>query len=117
MRGYFGFPSFFNVLGRWKVTLVRIFLAFFLKVVPDLTNLATLAIGCYFFFCLLYQLSLDLVQEWLAENAKESILGQDMSISGIATYQPFDGLMELKVAVVGFMSQVMDKLVSFKSAW
>ncbi|CDP09855.1 unnamed protein product [Coffea canephora] len=59
------------------------------------------------------RLSLDLVQEWLAENAKESILGQDMSISGIATYQPFDGLMELKVAVAGFMSQVMDKSVSF----
>ncbi|XP_071919536.1 1-aminocyclopropane-1-carboxylate synthase 6-like isoform X1 [Coffea arabica] len=59
------------------------------------------------------RLSLDLVQEWLAENAKESILGQDMSISGIATYQPFDGLMELKVAIAGFMSQVMDKSVSF----
>ncbi|XP_071919537.1 1-aminocyclopropane-1-carboxylate synthase 6-like isoform X2 [Coffea arabica] len=36
-----------------------------------------------------------------------------MSISGIATYQPFDGLMELKVAIAGFMSQVMDKSVSF----
>ncbi|KAL3498732.1 hypothetical protein ACH5RR_041464 [Cinchona calisaya] len=59
------------------------------------------------------RLSLDLVQEWLAENAMESILGQDLSISGIATYQPFDGLMELKVAVAGFMSQVMDRSISF----
>lgn len=40
MRGYLGFLSFFNVLGLWKVTDVRIFLAFFLKVEPDLTALA-----------------------------------------------------------------------------
>ncbi|KAL3499461.1 hypothetical protein ACH5RR_038554 [Cinchona calisaya] len=59
------------------------------------------------------RLSLDLVQEWLEKNAKQSMLGQDLSIRGIATYQPFDGLMELKVAVAGFMSQVMDKSVSF----
>lgn len=43
MRGYLGFLSFFNVLGRWKVTLVRIFLAFFLKVAPDFTAFATFA--------------------------------------------------------------------------
>lgn len=42
-------------------------------------------------------MSLDLVQEWLAENAKDSIIGGDLSIRGIATYQPFDGLMEMKV--------------------
>ncbi|KAK3012983.1 hypothetical protein RJ639_010438 [Escallonia herrerae] len=59
------------------------------------------------------KLSLDLVQKWLAANARESILGRDLSISGIATYQPLDGLMELKVAVAGFMSQIMEKTVSF----
>ncbi|XP_019189179.1 PREDICTED: probable aminotransferase ACS12 [Ipomoea nil] len=59
------------------------------------------------------RLSLDLVQEWLAENVKESIMGPDMNITGIATYQPFDGLRELKVAVTGFMSQVMEESVSF----
>ncbi|XP_059661684.1 1-aminocyclopropane-1-carboxylate synthase 6-like isoform X2 [Cornus florida] len=59
------------------------------------------------------KLSLDLVQDWLAKNAKDSIIGRDLSISGIASYQPFDGLMELKVAVAGFMSQVMEGSVSF----
>ncbi|CAL5356042.1 unnamed protein product [Camellia sinensis] len=58
-------------------------------------------------------LSLDLVQDWLAENAKDSIIGGDLNISGVATYQPFDGLMELKVAVAGFMSQVTESSVSF----
>ncbi|EOY24538.1 ACC synthase 10 isoform 2 [Theobroma cacao] len=39
------------------------------------------------------KLSLDLVKNWLAENAREAILGngKELSISGIATYQPFDG--------------------------
>ncbi|KAA8522307.1 hypothetical protein F0562_012980 [Nyssa sinensis] len=59
------------------------------------------------------RLSLDLVQDWLADNAKDSIIGRDLSISGIATYQPLDGLMELKVAVASFMSQVMERSVSF----
>ncbi|XP_043717329.1 probable aminotransferase ACS12 [Telopea speciosissima] len=63
------------------------------------------------------QLSLDLVRDWLAENVKDSIIGSggggDLSIRGIATYQPFDGLMEFKVAVAGFMSQVMEGSVSF----
>lgn len=66
------------------------------------------------------KLSFDLVRDWLAENARDSIIsgcrtgnGQ-LSISGIATYQPFDGLMDLKVAVAGFMSEVMKKAVSFK---
>ncbi|KAE8710837.1 putative aminotransferase ACS10 [Hibiscus syriacus] len=61
------------------------------------------------------KLSLDLVKDWLAENASKAILGngKELSISGIATYQPFDGSMEFKVAVAGFMSQVMEKDVSF----
>ncbi|KAK2664728.1 hypothetical protein Ddye_003302 [Dipteronia dyeriana] len=63
------------------------------------------------------KLSLDLVTDWLAENVKEAILGGgtsggESSFGGIANYQPFDGLMELKVAVAGFMSQVMEKEVS-----
>ncbi|KAL7188731.1 hypothetical protein ACSBR1_038569 [Camellia fascicularis] len=37
----------------------------------------------------------------------------DVSINEIATYQPSHGLMELKVAVAGFMSQVMKGSVSF----
>ncbi|KAL5541025.1 hypothetical protein UlMin_042598 [Ulmus minor] len=64
------------------------------------------------------KLSLDLVQDWLVENAKEAILGRggshwELSISGIASYQPFDGLTELKLAVAGFMSHVMGNSVSF----
>ncbi|KAF8380406.1 hypothetical protein HHK36_027892 [Tetracentron sinense] len=74
------------------------------------------------------KLSLDLVRDWFVENGKDSIIGGaggddgDLGISGIATYQPVDGLMELKVvrqmffslkAVAGFMSQVMERAVSF----
>ncbi|KAF8413064.1 hypothetical protein HHK36_001040 [Tetracentron sinense] len=61
------------------------------------------------------KLSLDLIRDWIARNVKGSIIGGggDLNISGIATYQPFDGLMELKVAMAGFMSQVMGRTVSF----
>ncbi|KAL4341860.1 hypothetical protein GQ457_08G027460 [Hibiscus cannabinus] len=61
------------------------------------------------------KLSLDLVKDWLAEHASEAMLGngKELSICGIATYQPFDGLMEFKVAVAGLMSQVMEKGVIF----
>nr|AJT35551.1 1-aminocyclopropane-1-carboxylic acid synthase [Hevea brasiliensis] len=62
------------------------------------------------------KLTLDLVEEWLVENAKPAILGgggEELNISGIATYQPVDGLIELKVAVAGFMSQIMENAVSF----
>ena len=47
-------------------------------------------------------MALDLVKDWLAENGKEAILGngKEQSISGIATYQPFDGLMEFKVVTI-----------------
>lgn len=57
------------------------------------------------------KLSLDLVEHWLAENAEEAIVGRGGS-NGNAFYQPFDGLMELKVAVAGFVSQVLGKDVS-----
>lgn len=56
------------------------------------------------------RLPLDLVQEWLSRNG-DLLFGGD--ILGSATYQPFDGLMELKVAVATFMSEVMDRSVSF----
>ncbi|XP_004245687.1 probable aminotransferase ACS10 isoform X2 [Solanum lycopersicum] len=59
------------------------------------------------------KLSLDLVQEWLAENVSRWMMTQDSSITGIATYQPFDGLLELKVAVGEFMSQALERSVSF----
>ncbi|KAI5328694.1 hypothetical protein L3X38_028091 [Prunus dulcis] len=60
------------------------------------------------------KLSLDLVRDWLVENAEDAILGGwELGISGIACCQPFDGLIELKVAVAGFMSQVMKNSVSF----
>lgn len=43
-------------------------------------------------------MSLDLVKNWFAENAEEAIVGGAGS-NGIAFYQPFDGLMELKVVM------------------
>lgn len=52
----------------------------------------------------------------MSENLSDSIMGRDgddLSISGIATYQPWDGMMELKVAMAGFMSQVLGQAVSF----
>lgn len=61
------------------------------------------------------RLTLDLVEEWLAENARGAILGgeEELGISGIATYQPHDGLMELKVVMASFMSQMVESAVSF----
>ncbi|KAL5744422.1 hypothetical protein ACOSQ2_027538 [Xanthoceras sorbifolium] len=61
-------------------------------------------------------LCLDLIEKWVLENLTDSIMGTnggDLSISGIAMYQPCDGMMELKVAMAGFMSQVMGQRVSF----
>ncbi|KAK1262018.1 putative aminotransferase ACS12 [Acorus gramineus] len=62
------------------------------------------------------QLCLDLVRDWLKENLSDSLLGGDgggLSINGLATYQPVDGLMDFKIAVAGFMNQVMQRKVSF----
>ncbi|KAF9668268.1 hypothetical protein SADUNF_Sadunf15G0111300 [Salix dunnii] len=61
------------------------------------------------------RLSFDLIEKWMVENVREAMVGRDgehLSINGIAAYQPSDGLMELKVALAGFMSQVMRKVVS-----
>ncbi|XP_021725193.1 probable aminotransferase ACS12 [Chenopodium quinoa] len=53
-------------------------------------------------------LSLDLIEKWVAENWDGSMLnGGELGINGIATYQPFDGLMDLKMAMADFMSRVM----------
>ncbi|KAD1131211.1 hypothetical protein E3N88_43248 [Mikania micrantha] len=41
------------------------------------------------------RLTLDLIENWITEKLNDSILG--LSVSGIATYQPFDGMTELKV--------------------
>nr|XP_043618149.1 probable aminotransferase ACS12 [Erigeron canadensis] len=56
------------------------------------------------------RLTLDLMENWITENLNDSILG---GASGIATYQPFDGTTELKVAMAGFMSQLVGRTVSF----
>lgn len=61
-------------------------------------------------------MSLDLIGDWLARNVKDTLLDErqgGLSISGLATYQPFDGLVELKMAVAEFMGQVMQGSVSF----
>lgn len=60
---------------------------------------------------------MDLVQDWLVENAREAILGgggsgSELSISGIASYQPFDGLMDLKMVCSNYC-----KVTSFSSNW
>ncbi|EYU40541.1 hypothetical protein MIMGU_mgv1a018312mg [Erythranthe guttata] len=62
------------------------------------------------------RLSLNLVQEWLADHATGSITGRELSVSRAATYQPFDGLMDLKTAVANFMSQVTERPLFFNPA-
>ncbi|XP_031378117.1 probable aminotransferase ACS10 [Punica granatum] len=59
------------------------------------------------------KLCLDLVCEWLVANGNKAMLGDEASISRIATYKPLDGLMELKMAVTDFMSQATERSVSF----
>ncbi|OAY30458.1 probable aminotransferase ACS12 [Manihot esculenta] len=65
------------------------------------------------------RLCLDLIEKWMANNLRDSVVGTDggdLNIHGIATYQPFDGLMELKVAMANFMSQVVGRAVSFDAS-
>lgn len=48
------------------------------------------------------QLCLDLIDEWMSENLNNSVIGGDggdLGVADLATYQPFDGLMELKVVI------------------
>ncbi|URD92929.1 Aminotransferase [Musa troglodytarum] len=61
-------------------------------------------------------LSLDMIRDWLISNVKEPLLLDEegeLSIHGLATYQPYDGLMDLKMAVAEFIGQVMQGSVSF----
>ncbi|KAK4489507.1 hypothetical protein RD792_005316 [Penstemon davidsonii] len=65
------------------------------------------------------RLSLDLIEKWLEENFNNSMLGiggDGLGIGGIATYQPMDGLMELKMAMADFMTEVMGRTVVFDPA-
>lgn len=43
------------------------------------------------------------------DHAVESIIGGELKINETTSYQPFDGLMELKTAVGVFMSQLMER--------
>ncbi|XP_078161704.1 1-amino-cyclopropane-1-carboxylate synthase 12 isoform X1 [Carex rostrata] len=62
-------------------------------------------------------LSQDLVLDWLEKKAHGALLGgerpDELNIMGLTTYQPFDGSNSLKIAVAGFMNQVMQGSVSF----
>ncbi|XP_059452068.1 probable aminotransferase ACS12 [Corylus avellana] len=62
------------------------------------------------------RLCFDLIEKWVSENLEDSVMGSDggdLSICGIAAYQPHDGMMEFKVAMAGFMSLVMGGTVTF----
>lgn len=61
------------------------------------------------------QLSSDVVRDWLAGHVKDLLLDgvHGLSISGLAVYQPFDGTMDLKMAVAGFMGHATQSSVSF----
>ncbi|KAH9623494.1 hypothetical protein KSS87_016133 [Heliosperma pusillum] len=51
-------------------------------------------------------LCMDLIEKWVVEHWEKS-MGSELGINGIATYQPLDGLMDLKLAMSDFMSMVM----------
>ncbi|CAN0891603.1 Probable aminotransferase ACS12 [Linum grandiflorum] len=63
------------------------------------------------------RLCLDLIEKWMNENVRDALMGggdgDELSINGIAAYQPFDGLLKLKVAMADFMSQVMGRGLTF----
>ncbi|KAH1157278.1 hypothetical protein GYH30_029853 [Glycine max] len=61
-------------------------------------------------------LSLDLIQDWIHHNGSSAVFGTPLGISRIVPYQPLHGLMELKVAVAGFMSQVLENLIFFNTS-
>ncbi|TYH61397.1 hypothetical protein ES332_D07G048900v1 [Gossypium tomentosum] len=63
------------------------------------------------------RLCFDLIEKWTSENLRDWVMGReggDLSISGIATYQPSDGTMKLKMAMAGFMSRVIGRDVSYE---
>ncbi|XP_057524728.1 probable aminotransferase ACS10 [Amaranthus tricolor] len=64
----------------------------------------------------------EMLKDWMVKKGRDSIFlgrnhenggAQELSISGTATYQPFDGIMELKMAVAGFMSEITQGKVVF----
>ncbi|KAJ0964107.1 hypothetical protein J5N97_029229 [Dioscorea zingiberensis] len=57
------------------------------------------------------RLTMDLLTEWIAGSVKASLM--DPEVGGLVSYQPFDGLVELKTALAGFMDQVMRGSISF----
>ncbi|EXC20891.1 putative aminotransferase ACS12 [Morus notabilis] len=62
------------------------------------------------------RLCFDLIEKWISENLSNLVMGingGDLNISGIAGYQPFDGLIELRVAIADFMSRVTRRSVTF----
>lgn len=61
-------------------------------------------------------LSLDLIQDWIHLNGSAAVLGTPLGISRIVPYQPLHGLMDLKVAVAGFMYQVLENLIFFNTS-
>ncbi|KAL6861472.1 hypothetical protein ACP4OV_017172 [Aristida adscensionis] len=67
-------------------------------------------------------LSLDLVGRWMEEHAAAAMLDgiagaaedeRDLTIRALATYQPYDGILALKMALAGFMRQILQDSVSF----
>ncbi|KAK8521343.1 hypothetical protein V6N13_077452 [Hibiscus sabdariffa] len=59
------------------------------------------------------RLCFDLIEKWILENLKDSMMGSDdadLNINGIATYQPFDGTLELKLV----LCLIMGGAVSFE---
>ncbi|CAN6842803.1 unnamed protein product [Brassica oleracea] len=63
-------------------------------------------------------LCFDLLQRWMSDNLMESLMIQSdvdggFDVSSIAMYQPFEGLLEVRVAFADFMSRIMEGNVSF----
>ncbi|KAL6606570.1 hypothetical protein ACP70R_042223 [Stipagrostis hirtigluma subsp. patula] len=66
-------------------------------------------------------LSLDLVGRWMEDTAAAAMLEgmtgaeeeRGLTIRGLATYQPYDGILALKMALAGFMRQILQDSVSF----
>lgn len=51
------------------------------------------------------------MEQWVSENLREGREGGQLSISGIATYQPFDGMTELKVVMYSSLNCISFVLI------
>ncbi|CAM8885148.1 unnamed protein product [Rhodiola kirilowii] len=65
-------------------------------------------------------LMMDMFNNWMEENRIKSVLGGEqrhggklLCISRIATYEPYDALMELQLAMAGFMSDILQRSITF----